>query len=176
MSQRGFTLLEMLMVLAIGGFIVTLLGSTISGMLRGTARSSGSSVALTDLDRAFHFLSQDVVLGQTTSLTDGAPPVDQMTLTWSDLTGWAATEGVVTHSVIYCHNKTSDVPPCDAGTTNELKRDLDGQVSTVGRYMTLVQFSRSGKNVTVRLTSSDPGYTPVSSYTVSHTLYMRAAP
>ena len=71
MRQKGFTLLEQLVVLSITGVIVLVVAASYILIRKGRTDIVQTDVALTDIDGAVHWLSRDLVLAQTTSLTDG---------------------------------------------------------------------------------------------------------
>ncbi len=146
MNQKGYTLIELLLVIAITGAIVLGVGSSIVQIMRGGPQITEKSVAMADIDNAAHWLVRDLVLAQTTSLMEGTSPVSQITLNWSDRTAWAGDEGSVLHSASYSLSET------------QFLREYDGEVTIVGRHMTNVGFSIDGKMFTVTLTSC-PGWT-----------------
>jgi prepilin-type N-terminal cleavage/methylation domain-containing protein len=156
MKQKGYTLLELLVVISITGFIVLVIGSSFAQIMRGRVDIAQKSVAMTDIDNAAHWLTRDLVLAQTISLTEGAPATSNMTLNWSDRTAWAADEGTVMHSVNYALSGT------------RLLRNYDGEVSTIGRYLTTANFSIDGKVFTITLTSrpGQPGSTVTRNYEI----------
>jgi prepilin-type N-terminal cleavage/methylation domain-containing protein len=162
MNQKGFTLIEILVAMLVGGMITAGVITGIFQIVYGTGQIREESVALSDIDNAAHWLTRDVVLGQSTDLDDDAPlPVSQMTLTWDDSTWWAEQEESISHSVIYTYSGTA------------LQRNYDGVVTTVGRHLTDVGFSLDGRLVTITLTSS-PEEEPRSAVTRSYTMQMRA--
>jgi len=161
MNQKGFTLIEILVAMAVGGMVMAGIVTAVFQIVHGAGQIKEESVALSDIDNAAHWLTRDVVLGQTTDLVNGAPQVSQMTLTWNDSTWWAEQEESIAHSVIYTYSGT------------ELQRNYDGVVTTVGRQLTNVGFSLDGRLVTITLTSSleeEPRSTVARNYTI----YMRA--
>ncbi|MCH8206899.1 MAG: prepilin-type N-terminal cleavage/methylation domain-containing protein [Chloroflexi bacterium] len=161
MSQRGFTLIEILVAMAVAGVVATAVVPAIFQMVVGTGRSNGAAVALADLDRGAHWINRDVVLAQTTDLEDSAPPVSAMTLSWDDLTAWATLEGTLSHSITYTL------------TGPNLQRDYDGQVTTVAKHLTKAEFSINGRTLTVTLTSSPGSFTPRTSETRTYDIYLR---
>ena len=161
MNQKGFTLIEILVAMLVGGMITAGVITGIFQIVYGAGQIREESVALADIDNAAHWLTRDVVLGRSTDLVDGEPQVSQMTLTWNDSTWWAEQEESVSHSVIYTYSGTA------------LQRNYDGVVTTVGRHLTDVGFSLDGRLVTITLTSS-PEEEPRSTVTRSYTIYMRA--
>lgn len=161
MKQQGFTLVELLVAAGIASVIMASLVPTLFQMLRSSARNAGITGALGDIDVATHWLTRDVLQGQNTDLVDGAPPVSHILLTWEDSTTWTTNGPPVAHYVSYTY----------AGT--ELQRDYDGQITTVGRYLTVVEFSLQGRSITLTLTSSPDSFTPRSSRTMSYILTLR---
>ncbi len=126
MNQRGFTLIELLVAMAVGGMIMGAVTPAIYQLIWVNGRVNGEAVALVDVQTATHWLTRDLVQAQTTSLDNGAPPVDEVTLNWVDLTVWGTAEGSIPHFVTY-----SWVEP-------QLQRNYDGAVTTVGNYLTSV--------------------------------------
>jgi len=159
-KQKGYSLLELLLVISITGTIVTITGAGVIQIMRGQPEITAKNIALADIDSATHWIIRDLIMAQTTSLADGAPPVSGISINWSDLTVWAGSEGSITHLATYAL----------AGT--ELQRTYDGASTTVGRYLTDIQFSLAGKLFTVTLTSR-PG-APNYAVTKSFTIQMRA--
>lgn len=163
MNQRGFTLLEMLVALAVG---VMILASVVGGLFmitRGTPAIRQDLAALAAIDEAAHWLTRDVMMGLTADLVDNDPPVGQMVVSWSDFTKAAEQEATVSHSVSYTW-----LPG-----TGELQRNYDGVVTIVGKNLSNVEFSLNGKFVTVTLTSTIDGE-PGATLTRSYKLLMRS--
>jgi prepilin-type N-terminal cleavage/methylation domain-containing protein len=149
MNQKGFTLIELLVAVAILGIVVVGIVSSIFQIVQGGTQIAGKSVALADIDNAAHWLTRDIVMGQSTDLVYDDPPTGNMTMTWNDLTGWAEAEESISHSAVYTHSGT------------QLLREYDSANNTtiVGRHLTDVGFSIDidGNLVTVTLTSSPDG-------------------
>jgi prepilin-type N-terminal cleavage/methylation domain-containing protein len=161
MNHRGFTVVEFLVTLAVGGMVLAGIVPAIFQMTVGLTRNNGEGIALSDIQNAAHWLTRDLQMAHTTDLIDLAPPVSQVTLSWNDLTEWAVNEGSVSHSATYTYS----------GTT--LQRNYDGQVSIVARHLTYVGFSINGRLVTVTLTSSPEDLMPRSSETRTYLIYLR---
>jgi len=157
-KAEGYTLLELLLVIAITGAIVTVVGASFVQIMKGKVGISQKSVAMADLDSAFHWLSRDLVMAQTTTFTS----TSNMTLNWSDKTTWAIDEGVVAHSINYVLSGT------------RLLRNYDGEVSIISRYLTTANFSVNGQVFTITLTSR-PGL-PGSAVTRSFKIEERTDP
>jgi len=161
MKQKGFTLIEILVAMLVGGMIIAVVVTSIFQMMTGTGKIREDTVALSDLESATHWLTWDIPMGHTITLVDGAPPTDNMTVSWNDYTTEAELEEAVYHFITYTHSGS------------ELTRNYDGVVTIVGRHLTYVGFSLNGKMVSINLTSSTNDY-PISVVSRHYRLRMRS--
>jgi len=150
MSQRGMTLVELLVGIAIAGLIASVLGSSIHTFIISSDRGNDRLSALHDIQNAAYWISSDSQMAETTDLVNGAPPVDYMALSWTDKFGG----GEVSHSSIYSLSGT------------ELQRDYDGVVRTVARHISALEFSIDSDLLTVTLGSSLGGITEERTYDI----------
>ncbi len=141
MKRNGFTLIEMLVALPIGTAVLLVVVAGLFQIMRGGVNVSEKSIAVNDIDHAFNWLSRDLVQAQETSLTDGEEPVSAISISWSDLTHWAQDAGSTHHSITYTLSGT------------ELRRNYDGEVTIIARYVTNIGFSLDGRIFTITLTS-----------------------
>ncbi len=162
MNQKGFTLLEVLLTLAVGTVVLLAVVGSIFMVMRGVPEIRERAGALADLERASHWLNRDVSMGRASNLDNGAPSVTQMTITWTDYTKAAELEEDQFHSVSYIWSSN----------TGQLQRNYDGLITTVGTHLTNVGFSRTDRSVTVTLTSSISEGSE--SYTRAYTILMRS--
>ncbi len=159
MKQKGFTLIELLVALGVGTIILTAVVGSFFLIMRGVPDIREQAVALSDLDRAAHWLTRDIAMGLSSNLVDAAPPVAQVTISWVDYTREAELEESVSHSVIYTW--TSE--------TGKLQRNYDGLTTIVGEHLTNVGFSLDDRFVTASLTvtiDEDSGTTVTRSYKI----------
>ena len=126
--------------MAIGGLIVPVVVSGIFTIIRGTDRINANLVVLQDIDGASAWINRDLSQALTTNLNDGET-LPTMRVDWVDQTGWA-TQSAEAHFVEYTLSGTV------------LKREYDGADQIVARRIADIQFSRSGKFITVAITSS----------------------
>lgn len=140
-SQKGFTLLEILVVLGVGGILMIGIVIAIFQTTAITAESSTQITALEDIKKVAFWVSRDIRMASTTNLEDG------LTLDW---TSWYDENGEfnpVPHSISY--------PPPSGGT---LQRNYDDGnldlITTVGRYISNIEFSLEGNIITMTITSS----------------------
>ncbi len=99
--QRGFTLIEVVTVLAITGIIASGITVTIFQLYNVNSRSSAHMVAIKQVEDAVHWISRDVKMAQIVKLTEDPDKEDAagtkfpLTLTWTD---WESNEK---YQVIY---------------------------------------------------------------------------
>ena len=144
MKQKGFTLIEVLVALAISGMLMVGIVLSIFQVSWGNIRTNDHITALTDVNYAALWLKKDIQMAQDTSLTDGIPQ-SSVTLTWTDFTSFE--EGNKNHSSSYA---------LSPGTTN-LTRTYDGTPRVIGRQITSIGFTQDGKVINVAITATGPG-------------------
>lgn len=159
MRQKGFTLIEILVVMAVGGILMAGLVLSIYNVVWGTARSNSQVVALADINHAAWQIKKDLLMTQYTTLTDGVPQ-GSVTLSWIDYTSFVP-EDSRSHSSAYALSGT------------ELQRTHDGIASIVGRNITSISFTKNDRVVTVVLTATGPGASQRSE-TLKFSLYLRS--
>ena len=145
MNQKGFTLVEILVAMAVGGAVMAAALLSLYQIVWGSARSNDQVAALTDVNYAALWLKYDLQMAQSTNLTDGDPvPRSSVRLSWNDNTGWVAEN----ESGHYSTYTLSD---------SDLLRTYDGNVKIVGRYIASIGFTQNGGVVTVNITAAGPG-------------------
>ena len=145
-SQKGMTLVELLVALTITAVIIGGLSTAIYTIINVTERGKAESSALHDIQKAAYWISGDAQMAWTTGLPDGGPAVDSMTLEWTDGYGDS-------HSSSYWLSDT------------ELQRNFDGNITTAAWYITSIEFSISGDVLTFRIESTPPGRWQISRQT-----------
>ena len=152
-GQRGFTLIEILVAMAIAGMIIPVVAAGIFQVSRGTVRINADLVILQDIDGASAWINRDLSQAQATNLNEGET-LDTMRVDWIDQTGWAV-EGAESHFAEYTLSGT------------DLLREYDGETQIVARRVADIQFSRSGKFITVAITSTLRDTTATLSYFIT---------
>ena len=142
-KAEGFTLIEVILALAVGSVILTGAVLSIYSIMVGTGRGNSQTVALTDIDQASLAIKKDLLMTQTTDL--GATPKSSANLTWTDFTSFGSSNQTKNHSSAYTLSG------------NQLRRTYDGTLSIVGRKVTSVSFTQSGNFVTVVITANGGG-------------------
>ncbi len=140
-NQLGMTLLELLIATAIMALVAGGVGPAISQFASVPSIISNGLTVRQDARIAIHWVGIDAQMAQTTDLVDGGPPASGVTLLWTD----QYAEGAVDHTSSY------------SLTGKVLSRSYDGQVMTVARYVSGVEFTRVGSAITVRITSAVDG-------------------
>ena len=131
------------------------MGASIINISRGTTRINADFAVQEDIEGAFTWFSRDLSLAFTTDVVDLAASVNHMRVDWTDQTGWA-TPGSENFFTEYTLSGT------------DLVRNYNGATSTVvARRVADIQFSRSGKYITIAITSSKGGRTDTFTYSVT---------
>lgn len=162
MRQKGFTLVELLVVLAVGSVILMGALLAIYQVVLGTGRTNSQVVALTEVNHAALQIKKDLMMTHSANLTDGVLQ-SSVKLTWADFTSFPA--GNQTHSSSYV---LSD--------TGVLVRTYDSTESVVGRNITSVTFVKDAQDdrvIHVVITATGPSV-PQRSETLKFSAYIRA--
>ena len=131
--ERGFTLVEMLIGIAISGLIVSTLGTSIYQIVTSTEYGGDKMVAAHELQNAAHWVGID---GQRASAASGG---SELVLTLPD-------DSSVTYSVV--------------GT--ELRRTAGESQMTLAQNISDISFSIDDRVITMDITSSPEGRWSVS--------------
>lgn len=142
MGQKGFTLVELLLALAIGSVITMGTMVSIQQVLIGTDRSNSQVVALADVNRAVMAIKKDLMLTQSANITD--IPQSSVRLSWIDYTGFSS-DNWTSHSSTYILSGTN------------LQRTYDGVTSIIGRHIKSVGFTKNGRVISVVITAAGSG-------------------
>lgn len=137
-SQRGFTLVEVVVGTGILSLVTTLMSTGMFQAVTMTTKIGGAYQARFATGTAASWTARDVPMAQSTDLEDGAPPVAGATFTWTDQFGGVQTSHSLTYSL----------------SGGDLLRTYDGSTSVIGRQVSSVGFSRSGRLITVTMTAA----------------------
>ena len=127
-GQKGFTLPELLITVAITGLIVTFLGTAIYQIITITEYSSDRMIAMHELQNVAHWVSRD---GQMARTASGG---NELILTLPD-------DSSITYTVV----------------DTELRRTAGDLQMTLARNISDISFSIEGRVITVTVTSSPEG-------------------
>ena len=141
-------MVELIIATAITSLIVSGLGTAIYLIITITERGNDEASALHDIRNAAYYISSDAQMASTTDLIDGADPVDNLSLEWTDGFGNS-------YSSSYQLSGT------------ELQRQYNSTTTTVARYVSSVEFSISGDVLTFSVESAPSGRWQVSRETTS---------
>ncbi|MBL7119269.1 MAG: prepilin-type N-terminal cleavage/methylation domain-containing protein [Dehalococcoidia bacterium] len=140
-NQGGLSLVEFLAATAISGILMTTLTPALFQMVSGTIQGNTSLTATHNIQNAVTWIIRDGQTAQATDLVDGGPPVSSVTLTWSQWHDYETVDYLSSYSL----------------SGDALQRSYNGDVTTVARCISDVQFSLEGPVLTVRLTSAPRG-------------------
>ena len=160
MKQNGFTLVELLVTLAISGLVTAAVLAIMFQVTVGSDRNNSQVSALVDANYAAFSIKKDLQMTQVTNLIDGNPmPQSSVNLTWTDYTSFEGTD-----------NKTHNSSYVLSGT--DLLRIYDGITGIAGRNITNVGFTLDDRVVDVTVTATGPGASKRSK-TLEFTVQMR---
>ena len=142
-DHRGFTLLELVVGLAVAGLVMPLIASTIFQLTRGTEQISARTVSTADVANLAPWLHRDLAVAHTiVDPATQAPLIDCTTgtqpsirVSWTDQTGWGAADPE--------HYAEYSIEP---GTT-VLTREYDGVVGVVARHVTGLAFCQDTSGI-----------------------------
>jgi len=150
MRQRGFTLIEVLVVLAVGS--VLLLGAllTINQILVNTGRSNSQVVVLDEVHRAALQIKKDLQAYTSANITSANLTDLQygpVTFYWTDQTGFAP------------EDERSHYSTYSLSDANVLLRTFDDTPSVLSRHIEYLSFTENGAtyiDVVITATSTFP--------------------
>jgi len=154
MGQRGFTLLEILVGLAVGSVLLLAALLSINQILVSTGRSNSQVVVLEEVHRAALRIKKDIQAHTSANLTDLQD--GSTTFSWIDLTGLVPEN----HNSIYSLSGT------------ELVRTFDDTPSILGRHIESLNFTDNGTYIYVVITATSSTFPPRSE-TLSFRVYKR---
>jgi len=131
-SERGFTLVELLIVIAITGVVVSVLGTVIFQLTTVSEHGNARLTALHELQNASYWFNSD---GQKSVTASGG----------ATLTLTLPTAQTITYAL--------------SGTN--LQRTADAVTNTLAQNISSVSFSVSGRSITMDITSAPAGRTQV---------------
>jgi prepilin-type N-terminal cleavage/methylation domain-containing protein len=134
-GQKGFTLPELLITVAITGLIVSFLGAAIYQIVTVTDYSGQRITAMHELQNAAYWFSRD---GQMASAASGG---SELVLTLPD-------DSSITYAVV----------------DNELHRTADESQMTLARNISDVSFAVADRVITITITSSPVGRWDISEW------------
>ncbi|MFC1990233.1 type II secretion system protein J [Chloroflexota bacterium] len=158
MRQRGFTLVEILLALAVTGVILVGAVLSIHQFMFTTARSNSLVVVLDELNRAALQIKRDLQSQDTANITGTS---DILTLSWTNNTYFESENQTTYHLVNYT---LSD--------TGVLVRDGDNTTSVVSRHIESISYSANQTHVTVDITATSPTF-PYKSETLNFSVFKR---
>ncbi|MFC1949208.1 type II secretion system protein J [Chloroflexota bacterium] len=145
MRQRGFTVIEILVTLAVSSVIALVVLLSLTQVFQGTGRSNSQVIVLDDLHRVALQVKKDLQSQQSANLTD--LQYNPTTFYWTEQTGFAP-EDERDHYSTYSLS----------GTT--LQRTADNITSILGRHITYLSFTENGEYIDAVITATSSTFPP----------------
>lgn len=155
--QKGTTLLELLVALAITGMIMSGITALIFQEYRGTSIAKTSVTVAHEIRRASQWISQDTMMAESTDLVEGTESTDNVTLNWIERSDFAD----LPHS---CRYYLLD---------DQLQRNYDGTITTVAQNISMVNFSQTGRLMTVSISCTPRWWNPNNTVEKTYRIYLR---
>lgn len=92
--EYGFTLLELVVAMAVGGIIMSAAGATLYQVFNNNTKNTSHMLAVKQVENALHFITRDVQMAQTIE-TSGLPSGQVLRLSWIS---WESTNTYVVYS------------------------------------------------------------------------------
>ena len=132
---RGFTLPEVIVSVGVLSIVMGILGTAMFQALGTEGAVIDDGKAINELRKGFSWFSEDVKMAQSTDLTDGAPAVSSVTLSWTDEFGGVGASHTSSYALV----------------GDRLVRTYDGVAHDVARGVVSASFSLSGSTVTAQV-------------------------
>jgi len=158
-GQKGMTVLELVVGMAIVGMLVIGVVTLINHEVKGTAAARASVTNSDQIRGAARWLCKDGCMAESTNLVEGSQPVDNLTLSWVERYECVNVPHTCSYSL----------------SGDELRRDYDGTVTTVARYISGIEFSQTGDVLTVSISCTPPWIGQDQVVEKTYRIYLRAA-
>ncbi|MFC1953149.1 type II secretion system protein J [Chloroflexota bacterium] len=155
MTQKGFTLVEILLALAVGSVLMSAAVLTIYQVLVGTERNNAKAVVATEIQRSVFQIKKDIQSHTSANVSD--LQVGPTTFEWTDQSGWTAANESQQSRIYSLSGK-------------ELIRNADGTTRILSRNIESLIFSDNGTHINVVITANNstlPGRDKTLSFGVS---------
>jgi prepilin-type N-terminal cleavage/methylation domain-containing protein len=132
--QKGFTLVELLVAIAVGSIISLAVIGSIAQLLNGSTRSSNHMAAVRQVQNAGYWVSRDAAMSSSTNTTTGYP--DFLIFKW---TNWDGVRNQVRYVLEHTAGDLNNLRRIQTVNDNEIGSTLVGQYiyydgSTSGTY------------------------------------------
>ena len=155
--QKGMALLELMAAMAIASMIMGGALALIFQEYSGTDIAKTSVTVAHEIGNAARWISQDGMMAESNDLVEGADPVNHLTLTWIERCDFAD----IPHSSSYYLEGT------------QLHRDYDGTVTTVARNISKIEFSQTGRLLTMSISCTPQWWAPDRTVQKTYRVYLR---
>jgi len=158
-TQRGMTLLELLAGMAVAAMVMGGALVLIFHEYQGTDIARTHVTAAHEIGNAARWISQDLGMAESTDLIESAGPAASVSVAWLDRRDFANIPHAISYQLL----------------NNQLKRDYDGAVTTVARNISGVEFTQTGRLITVLISCTPRSWQPEQIVQKTYQVYLRTA-
>lgn len=177
-DQSGFTLVELLVAIAITGVIITAISTAVFQVMAGSIQNSNQMTATRQVQQVGFWMSQDGQMATTASSADDSETdvIEKLTITWTEYTSWKSealleppyTEGVISniinHKVIYTLSG-GELERNEYRTENIREDEFDPETdyslfstTLVAQFISSIDCTVSAKKIVVDVTATVEGF------------------
>ena len=176
--QRGFTLIELIIAIAITSVVLAAASGTVYQLLAGNSHNSNAMLATRNLQQAGHWISRDILMAQEVLIDNNPDSVEVFRVSWTEIIGWKSEPDnsldppaeevfnlIIDHRVIYTlldgillriHDET---PEYSEG--EEVAPDYSTTFNTqISQFITAIELTGID-NYTLTITAYVPGFRPI---------------
>ncbi|MEK7153798.1 MAG: prepilin-type N-terminal cleavage/methylation domain-containing protein [Patescibacteria group bacterium] len=171
-DQRGFTLIELALVIVVTSIIMAALTASILQVINGTALSNNRMTVVNNVRSAGDFISRDARMADNATPSSGFP----LTLTWEDFCTAPCTP--LQHTVVYTYSPGP--PGCQPKTpgcqTIPRAYDTDPPVTIAHYIATTPTQTNNAKIITLTITATTGSGTQQDSESRTYIIRLRNGP
>jgi prepilin-type N-terminal cleavage/methylation domain-containing protein len=174
-GQSGFTLVELLVAIAITGVIIIAISTAVFQVVAGNIQNSNQMTATRQVQQVGHWISEDGQMATTASSADDPETtnfIEKLTLTWTEYTSWKSEpldevdeviSMIINHKVIY--TLSGGVLERNEWRTEEIREDvfdpedyLHFSTTRIAQFISSIECTLSAKTIVVDVTATVEGF------------------
>jgi prepilin-type N-terminal cleavage/methylation domain-containing protein len=180
-NQTGFTLIELIIAVAITSVVLAAAAGTVYQLLAGNSHNSNAMLATRNVQQAGHWISQDILMAQEVIIDNDPDSYEEFRVSWTEIISWKSepdySKNPPAQGVFNLIKQHRTIYTLSEGVLLRIKEETDEYSEgeeTIPDFSTMsnTQISRfiteltlSG-NYTLEITAYVPGFRPGEAYRV----------